>query len=78
MIEKYTHNCIKCSTQYTSDDVDPYYCKPCVDEKNRIAKEIDAKTSKEPRKKIKTALQEYDEARGGMPFPSINKLGITL
>lgn len=74
----YTHNCIKCSTQYKSEEVDPYYCESCIIEKNRIAKEVDQRVSMRPRRKVKSALQEYDEARGRNPFPSISSLGIKL
>ncbi|MES2224148.1 MAG: hypothetical protein V4469_04425 [Patescibacteria group bacterium] len=78
MSETFEHKCIKCSTQYKTDDPDPYYCNDCIIEKNRIAKEIDAKTSQFPKIREKSPLQLYDEARGNGRFPSISSLGIKL
>lgn len=73
-----THNCIKCKNEYSDDDIDAYYCPVCLEEKKKIAKEVDSKISNLPKKHTKTFLQQYDEARGKAPFPSIKSLGITL
>jgi uncharacterized Zn ribbon protein len=80
MNENYNHNCIKCSTQYASNDVDPYYCKDCTDEKARIAKEVDKKYASIPRRPAMSELQMYDEIRKskGTPFVNIKDLGIKL
>lgn len=40
-MEKYSHKCIKCSTDYKDTDPDPYLCKSCQNEKNVIAKQVD-------------------------------------
>lgn len=56
------HSCIKCKTQYESDDIDAYYCPACVEIKKQLAKEIDAKIQARPQRETKSALQQYDEA----------------
>ena len=62
--KQYEHQCIKptCSTTYKDTDPDAYYCSPCNEFKVKIAKEVDAKLLKRPKKPYKSALQEYDEA----------------
>lgn len=58
----YTHSCIKkCGTQYQSEDPEPYYCEACNTARLAIAKELDKKVR--PVRPVKSALQEYDEAR---------------
>ena len=58
----YTHACIKCAKSYDGDDPDAYYCEACNKERIIIAKEIDAKIANKPKKKVVSALQEYDNA----------------
>lgn len=57
-----TVSCVKCKEPYQSSDPDPYYCPSCEEQKKRIAKEIDAKLSKVPRKETKSDWQIYQEA----------------
>ena len=78
---EYTHNCIKCATQYKSNDIDAYYCEPCLQEKKAIAKEVDAKlATRISNRKVKSDLQVYDELRKsrGTQFVNIKDLGIKL
>lgn len=80
-MKEYTHNCIKCSTQYKSNEDDAYYCEPCNEEKKAIAKEVDAKMANHVSKRqVKSSLQIYDEIRKqrGVNFVNINDLGIKL
>jgi hypothetical protein len=42
--------------------MDDYLCAKCNEERKLIAAEIDKKMATQPRKPIKSALQEYDEA----------------
>ena len=56
-----THSCLKCKNQYQDEDVEAYYCAPCLEEKKRVAAEVDARLASRPRKEIKSALQMYDE-----------------
>jgi len=58
-----THNCIKCGSQYQDEDVEAYYCPPCIEAKNKIAEEVDKKMALRGKKEVKSALQEYDEAQ---------------
>jgi hypothetical protein len=37
------HSCIKCTSQYDSDDAEAYLCPMCLDAKQAIAAEIDRK-----------------------------------
>jgi DNA-directed RNA polymerase subunit RPC12/RpoP len=78
MPEIFTHKCIKCGEEYKDEDPDAYYCSACNEQRKVIAKEVDAKLANVPKHPTKSALQEYDEARGGLRFPSINSLGIKL
>lgn len=64
-----SHHCVKCKVLYQSPDEDAYYCEPCLAEKKRIAAELDAKFGSRPVKKIKTALEEYDEMAKNSPVP---------
>ncbi len=79
-MEKHTHACIKCGEKYKDTDPDAYYCPSCVEKKNILAKEIDEKMKRQPRKQTKSDLQIYEEiskARGSR-FINIKDLGITL
>ena len=64
-----THLCIKCNTQYTSNDEDAYYCVSCEIEKKKIADEVDARIGTSPRTHPKSDLQIYDEAPKVHGFP---------
>jgi len=76
----YKLNCIKCSTQYESNDPEPFYCAKCEIEKKAIAKEIDAKLAGRVSTKPTSFIQEYDAIRKakGVNFVNIRDLGITL
>lgn len=56
------HNCIKCNAQYQDADPDAYYCPPCLKAKKQIAAQVDAQFASRPRTKVKTMLEQYDEA----------------
>jgi hypothetical protein len=77
-MQEYSHNCIKCSLEYKSNEPDPYYCDSCLEQKKIIAKEVDKKIASIPKKQTVSDLQLYDQAKGGSRFPSIKKLGIKL
>lgn len=68
MSETFVHACIKCSQQYSSNEVDPYLCGPCNEQRKIIAKEVDAKlATRVSKRKVKSDFQKYDEickARG--------------
>lgn len=53
--------CIKCSNQYEESDVEAYLCPPCKEQRDKIAKEIDAKFAGRISKSVKTDLQRYNE-----------------
>jgi len=76
MSMKYRPQCIKCKTAYDSDDVEPYYCPPCNEQRLAIAKEIDSKVIP-PKRARKSELQVYDELGGGK-YVNIRDLGISL
>jgi uncharacterized Zn ribbon protein len=80
MQDKFTHNCIKCSLQYTDNDPEAYYCNDCNEQRKAIAKEIDKKIALKPKRDNKSELQTYDEIRRttGANFVNIKDLGITL
>ena len=65
----FSHHCVKCKVLYQSHDEEAYYCSSCLEEKKRIAAEIDAKFANRPKVKIKTALEEYDEMAKNSPVP---------
>ena len=80
-IMEYTYHCIKCGVEYKSDDPDgDYYCSSCLLEKKAIAKRIDAKIARLPKKEVKSDLQKYDEIQKSQktPFPRAKDLGIPL
>lgn len=77
------HQCIKCKNKYEDSDEDDYLCDLCRTERQRIAKEIDAKRAGRISEPVESELQQYDrqlrEAREkGGRFPSIHDLGISL
>ena len=55
------HACLKCKTAYQDNDVDDYFCAPCIAERKQIAKQIDAQFANRPRVQAMTDLQKYDE-----------------
>lgn len=61
-VKKYTHSCLKCSTQYKDIDPDPYFCAECKKKKQEVAAEVDKKMAGRPKEQPKSMLQEYDEA----------------
>ena len=68
-------NCIKCSVQYQETEEEAYLCSSCLTEKKALAAEIDRKRGNQPRVRVKSELELYEEARkvrGG--FPSANSL----
>lgn len=71
-MKTYNHACIKvaCSNTYKDEDPDAYYCSACKEMNKKIAQEVDAKLATMPKRKVVSALQEYDNAekvRGFMP-----------
>ena len=54
------HNCIKCRTEYSDEEVDNYYCPSCLIESKRIAAEIDANMVNRPRKEVKSQFSPKD------------------
>lgn len=56
-------NCIRCKIPYEEEGVEAYYCASCLLTKKELAAQIDANYV--PRPKVKTALEEYDEAPKG-------------
>lgn len=78
-MKTYPHKCIKCSADYTDEDVDPYLCSACNEKRLEIAKEIDAKiAARGKREQPVSDLQRYDELTKGKGFANIKDLGITL
>lgn len=73
-------NCIKCGEQYTSEDVEAYYCQSCIEIKNKIAKEVDNKFSKIQRTPRSSDLQLFDELRKkhGTNFINAREIGINF
>jgi hypothetical protein len=47
-METYTHTC-RCGAQYENQDEDPYLCPACVEKRQGIAAEIDAKRAMMPK-----------------------------
>ena len=79
----HSHQCTKCRASYQDEDPDPYLCDPCKVERQRVAKEIDAKFAGRVSEQSESDLKQYDrllrEARQkGGRFPSIHDLGISL
>jgi hypothetical protein len=49
--QEYTNSCVKCGSQYKSNDPDPYYCVPCKKAHNKLAAEVEAKVKARPPKR---------------------------
>jgi len=62
MSQNYTHNCIKCATQYTDTDPDPYYCQTCNEARKALARQVDQKMAGRTTRREHSALKEYDSA----------------
>lgn len=81
-MNEYTHNCIKCTTKYTSRDEDAYYCSKCLAEKKAIAQEVDRKmANRASKREAKSELQLFNElakTRGVRGFVNARDLGINL
>jgi uncharacterized Zn ribbon protein len=79
-MNKFTHKCIKCRTDYQSNDEDAYYCAPCVAEKNEIARKIDQQVANRPKRETLSDYQLFNEVSKvkGSKFVNIKDLGITL
>lgn len=78
---EYSHNCIKCSNQYSDNDPDAYYCESCNNERKIIAQEVDRKRATlSSRRKHKSDLEIFNDIarmkRGGN-FVNVRDLGIT-
>jgi uncharacterized Zn ribbon protein len=73
---EYTHACIKCSTEYSDNDFDAYYCAKCLKEHKAKAEEIQNKINARPRKQVKSDFQRYEELvkLRGSKFININEM----
>ena len=63
-LKQYKHTCIKtsCGNNYTSNDPDPYLCSKCLEEKNKIARQIDAKFAHLYKDQPKSEYAEFVES----------------
>lgn len=52
--------CIKCQEKYEEKDVEAYYCPSCLEEKNKLAKELDRKFANRVTNS-KSELKEFEE-----------------
>lgn len=77
--------CIKpgCNKVYTSTEEEAYYCPDCLNEKNRIANEVDKKMAGRVTIQPKTELQIYEEmlqnnpiSKGGVRVVNAKDLGL--
>jgi len=76
-------NCIKCNNVYTSEEDDAYYCESCLEQKKKIAEEVDKKMAGRVSTQVKSDLQLYDEAlqasgasKGGIRVVNAKDLGL--
>lgn len=59
----YEHTCLtpECGTKYKSDDPDPYHCEHHIEERKRVAAEVDTKiAARGPREPEMSDLQIFD------------------
>lgn len=78
-MKTFIHKCIKCATEYSDEDVDPYLCADCNEKRLVIAKEIDAKIALQGKREQPVSdFQRYNELTKGKGFANIKDLGITL
>lgn len=62
-------NCIKCGVKYETTDVEAYLCPPCLEEKKKIAAEIDKKFTR----KSSRSGPSFDEQMAALPkIPGTN------
>lgn len=79
MEDKFSHNCIKCSTKYEDNDVDAYLCEACLSLKNATAKQIDSKYNTQGQTP-NSDFHRYEELRkqNGSNFVRAGDMGIKL
>lgn len=76
--------CIKpnCGKVYQTEDDEAYYCGDCLTERQKIARDIDAKMAGRSSMQPRTELQMYEDAlsrgvsKGGMRFVNAKDLGL--
>jgi hypothetical protein len=54
------HECIKCRTRYSDDDVDAYLCATCAENKKKIAADIDAQFASRPHTEPMSELKLHE------------------
>lgn len=68
-----------CENTYEDEDPDAYYCASCIEEKNQIAQDIDAKQKAKPKEvhlsDYQIALQKGQEKNGAL-FVKASDLGL--
>lgn len=70
MANTYNHIC-ECGKKYKDTDPDPYFCPSCVEERKKIAAQVDKQIASKPSKrKIATDFQIALEK--GKTIPSAN------
>ena len=62
--------CIKCGEKYEEKEIEAYYCPICLEERNRIAKEVDAKMRNRPKKEIKSDFQAFNDVAKTITLPN--------
>lgn len=69
MSKIFKHKCIKpeCQNMYSTSDEDAYYCAECLEEKNRIASEVDKKFAGRVTTQVKSELDVYNELQQKNP-----------
>lgn len=71
-MEKFTHKCIRadCDNVYTTEEPEAYYCREHVDEKMRIARQVDAKMKSHRSERTQDSQwQKYESAKKFNGFP---------
>lgn len=75
----YSHRCIKCNSEYSDVDPDPYLCEECNAQRLLIAKEVDKKMAViSSRPKKVTLIDQYNSAPKIRGFVSAKDLGIEI
>ena len=57
----YELKCLKCTSIYQSEDDEPYLCDKCLNNRKKIAEELDKKFSTIQREPVRSELQEIEE-----------------
>jgi uncharacterized Zn ribbon protein len=57
---EYKHKCLKCHTDYTDHDPEPYFCESCIAERKAIAAQIDATVGNRPRKEAVSDFKQFE------------------